>query len=158
MKGIIPAGFETTVGATPSLSTSDKLPHQALYAGSSESFIVPAQGKNVQGGLEFLRIMLSLEAGNKFAELTGSLPVIKGVAKDVKLTPGLASAREALTAAGDNVFFFKLGDWYAELGKAIADANGALMTKSINPTAWADRIQKAADKTASDTTITKFKR
>ena len=52
-------GFNMTVAPTPSLGGGDKLPFEAIRGTAGEPFIVPAKAKNVAGGLEYLRTMLS---------------------------------------------------------------------------------------------------
>ena len=158
MKGIMPADFDMAISPTPSLSRVDKLPFTAIYAKASEPFIVPSQARNVAGGMEFLRLMLSKAGALNFAKTTGSISVVKGGAEGVELSPGLQSAIADLAAAGSHLVLHRWGDWYKQLNAAVKDANGALMTKAIRPEEWVDRCQKAADSVAADPGITKFKR
>ena len=59
-KKVAPEDFETTVAPTP-LMDGSKLPFQSTRVSAAEAFIVPAKAKNVPGGQEYLRIMLSKE-------------------------------------------------------------------------------------------------
>lgn len=77
MKGKVPDGFDMLVQPTPSLTSSDAMPYEAINGGSGEPFMVGEQSKNKLGGLEYLRIMLGKDATAKFAELTGSLAAVK---------------------------------------------------------------------------------
>ena len=54
-----PAGFEYQLMPVPSLTASDKLPATALRAAAGEGYFVSAKSKNPQGGMEYLRQMLS---------------------------------------------------------------------------------------------------
>jgi len=158
MKGIMPDDFATVIATPPSLTTQDKLPFTALYAKASEPFIVPSQAKNVAGGMEFLRLMLSKDGAQNFAKSSGSIPVVKGATDNVDLTPGVKSASVALAAAGSNLVQHRFEDWYKPMHDDVTTATGALVTKAIKPEEWVTRCQKAADKIAGDSSITKFKR
>jgi N-acetylglucosamine transport system substrate-binding protein len=155
---VTPAGFDMVMGTVPALTGSDKLPNGAVMAASSESFLVPAKAKNVQGGLEFLRILFSKQVARGFAESAKALPVVDGATEGLSLSSGLGSVAEAVKTAGTNVFSYRFRTWYAPLSKAVDDATGELLTKRLNPQQWADRVQKAADAVAKDTSITKHTR
>ncbi|GIH08680.1 carbohydrate ABC transporter, N-acetylglucosamine/diacetylchitobiose-binding protein [Rhizocola hellebori] len=155
---VTPAGFDMVMGTVPALTGSDKLPNGAVMAASSESFLVPAKAKNVQGGLEFLRILFSKQVARGFAESAKALPVVNGATDGLTLPSGLSSVAQAVKAAGPNVFSYRFRTWYAPLSKAVDDATGELLTKRVNPEQWADRVQKAADAVAKDTSIAKHTR
>ncbi|WP_230686910.1 N-acetylglucosamine/diacetylchitobiose ABC transporter substrate-binding protein [Catellatospora vulcania] len=157
-QAVTPAGFDMVMGTVPALTGSDKLPNGAVMAASSESFIVPAKAKNVPGGLEFLRHLFSQKVARGFAENAKALPVVTGATDGLSLTSGLGSVAEAVKAAGPNVFSYKFRTWYAPLSKALDDATGELATKRINPQQWAERVQKAADAVAKDSSIVKHQR
>ncbi len=155
---VTPAGFDMVMATVPALTGSDKLPNGAVMAASSESYLVPAKAKNPQGGLEFLRYLFSKQVARGFAESAKALPVVTGATDGLTLTSGLGSVAEAVKAAGPNVFSYKFRTWYAPLSKAVDDATGELATKRINPQQWAERVQKAADAVAKDSSIVKHKR
>lgn len=155
---VTPAGFDMVMGTVPALTGGDKLPNGAVMAASSESFLVPAKAKNVQGGLEFLRILFSKQVARGFAQNSKALPVVRGATDGLTLTSGLQSVADAVKAAGANVFGYRFRTWYPPLSKAVDDATGELLTKRANPQQWADRVQKAADGVAKDASITKHKR
>ncbi|GLX02330.1 N-acetylglucosamine/diacetylchitobiose ABC transporter substrate-binding protein [Microtetraspora sp. NBRC 16547] len=157
-KSVTPAGFDMVVGATPRLSSSDKMPVTATQGGSGESFIVPAMAKNPYGAMEFLRIMLSKEAARRFAELASALPTVAGATEGLTLSSGLSSVRDMVAAAGDDVFIYKFGGWYPTIGKAASTATGELLTRRITPADWIKRLQKAADDVARDSSIPKYER
>jgi N-acetylglucosamine transport system substrate-binding protein len=157
-KGVAPAGFDMVMGPVPARTSSDKLKVTAVEAASSESFIVPAKAKNPRGGLEFLRVLFSKPAAKKFAELASTLPAVKGATDGLTLTSGLSSARDAMTAAGSEAFTYRFRTWYAPLAKAVDDATGELVNGRATAAQWADRVQKAADDLARDTSVKKYSR
>jgi N-acetylglucosamine transport system substrate-binding protein len=146
------------MGAVPARTGSDKFGAAAIQAASSESFIVPAKAKNVAGGLEYLRILFSKQSARSFAESAGTLPAIAGATDGLTLSSGLGSTRDAVNAAGKEAFTFRFRTWYAPLAKAVDDATGELVNKRATPTEWADRIQKAADALAKDSSVKKYTR
>jgi len=157
-QNVTPAGFDMVMAAVPALTGSDKLPAGTAQAASSESFLVPAGAKNAAGGLEYLRLLLSKEVARGFAQTAKSLPVVTGATDGLTLSSGLASVAAAAKTAGPNLFAYRYRTWYAPLAKAMDDATGELLTKRINPAQWAERVQKAADTVAKDSSLVKHKR
>jgi N-acetylglucosamine transport system substrate-binding protein len=157
-KAVTPAGFDMVMRPVPQLSASDKMAAGAVMGASSESYLVPAKAKNPLGGAEFLRTLFSKAAARKFAELTSSLPAVRGATDGLTVSSGLGSVRDAVSAAGTNVFAYRFRTWYAPLSKAVDDATGELLTKRATPAQWADRVQKAADAVAKDSSVKKYKR
>ncbi|MGH3587378.1 MAG: N-acetylglucosamine/diacetylchitobiose ABC transporter substrate-binding protein, partial [Pseudonocardia sp.] len=100
MKGITPDGFEMTMAPVPVLDSSSAMPVTALRTQPAEAFMVPTKAANVNGGMEYLRIMLSKEGAGRFAELTASVPALKGATDGVRKTPALESLSAGLEAAG----------------------------------------------------------
>jgi N-acetylglucosamine transport system substrate-binding protein len=58
MKGIAPPDFTMTAAPVPVLDTGGAMPLEAMHTLPTEAFLVPKQAKNVNGGLEYLRLML----------------------------------------------------------------------------------------------------
>ncbi len=82
-----------------------------------------------------------------------------GATEGLTLSSGLASVRDAVTAAGEDTFTYRFRTWYAPLAKAVDDATGELVNKRIIAgRVVRPRIQKAADALAKDTTVTKYTR
>lgn len=158
MKKITPTGFDMVVVPTPSLTTGDKLPVTALHASPGEGFLVAEQGKNKQGGLEFLRAMLSAKASLEFTKANAALTVVKGTADQVDGGTALSSANAVVSAAGTNTVNWYFANWYGEMAKKVEDATAALLNSDVDAKGWAARCQKAADETAKDKKVTKFTR
>lgn len=157
-KGLIPDNFNMVVKPTPSLSASEKVPFEGIQSAAGEGFIVPAKGKNVAGGKEYLRILFSKQGARFFSENTKSLTVVQGSADDLKLGSAFESVRAANTAAGPNTFIAQYGTWYKKLGDEARDQMGALLTKQIKPADFMVKVQKMADDVAKDDSIKKYKR
>ncbi|MFD0528304.1 N-acetylglucosamine/diacetylchitobiose ABC transporter substrate-binding protein [Kitasatospora arboriphila] len=141
-----PADFDMKFLPIPSLP-GDKLPFEAIRAGCREPFIVPAKAKNVAGGLELLRIMLTKEASGKFAQTANSLTCLKdGVGPEVQLKPGTASTVVALKAAAANTFNFQYPNTASKFDEDLQNASGELMAKRITPAEWIKRAKESATK------------
>jgi len=157
-KGVAPAGFDMVMGPVPALTPADKLPFTAVQAASSESFVVPSRAKNRPGGLEYLRILFAKQSATAFAQASNTLPAVAGATDGLRLTSGLGSVRDAVTAAGADTFTYRFRTWYAPLAKAVDDATGELVNGRTDPAGWATRIQKAADALAKDSSVKKYTR
>jgi N-acetylglucosamine transport system substrate-binding protein len=156
-KDSIPADFELTVAPTPSLS-GDQIPFEGILAAAGEGFIVPSQGKNVQGGKEWLRLLFSKEGGRAFAELTQNIPVVKGAVDDVVFTGGTASMQTVLAAAGENTFQSRYGGWYKLLNDEAKLVMADLLQKKISVEEFQETVQGIADDVKSDDSIPKYTR
>jgi N-acetylglucosamine transport system substrate-binding protein len=141
-----PSDFGMTFMPMPSLA-GDKLPVEAVRGGANEPFIVPKKAKNVAGGMEFLRIMLSKAGATAFAQAANSLTVVKdGVGPDVTLRPGTKSTVAALKAAGSNVFNPTYLQNASSLDIDMGNASGELMAGRIKPAEWLTRVKAATVK------------
>lgn len=154
-----PAGFEYVMVPTPNVTSSDKLPYEAIRAVAGEGYIVPAKAKNKEGGLEYLRLMLSKAGAKGFTEKTGQLTVVKDAAEGLTLPPGLQSAVKAQKASGDNsITFSNLESWHKELETALRTQTNELMFGRINADQFCDNVQKKADATKADSSLPKQRR
>ncbi|WP_214323196.1 N-acetylglucosamine/diacetylchitobiose ABC transporter substrate-binding protein [Nonomuraea sediminis] len=151
-----PAGFEYAIAPVPSVTAGDKMPYGAIHVGVGENFVVAAKGKNPQGGLEYLRIMLSKQGAKGFTEKTKSLTVVNGAAEGVDLPPGLMSAYRAQDAAGQNIITdARFEGWYKELFDFATKQTNAVMSGRITPDEFFSTVQKKADDIKADSSITK---
>jgi N-acetylglucosamine transport system substrate-binding protein len=113
MKKQTKEGFEMTGAPEPVVSSDSTLPWEALHSTAGEGFIIPSQGKNVAGGKEFMRAMLSKEAAVNFAKSTFSSTIVKDtIPEDGFGSTALVSQVKLLEGAGDNVFTFNYYDVY----------------------------------------------
>jgi N-acetylglucosamine transport system substrate-binding protein len=156
----LPADFEMAISPTPSLDASDKLPFAAVPYSSGESFLVPSKAKNTAGGLEYLRIMLSKEGAQKFAELTYTLTIVNGAHDDQTLDSVLESSLQLVKAAQEveRLESPKYGTWYRPLQEEVEAAMGVLLTGNLTAMGFLERIQKKADEVKKDPKIKKFTR
>ncbi len=130
----------------------------AVRAGAGEGYCVPAKAKNVQGGMEYLRLMLSDAGAKGFAQLIKSPTVVTAGSEGVTFPPGVTSSRAALKAAGKEVFNMTWDGDYKALDTEARTQTNALMFGRIKADEWCDKIQKKADEVKKDSSITKFKR
>ncbi|MFE2637556.1 N-acetylglucosamine/diacetylchitobiose ABC transporter substrate-binding protein [Streptomyces scopuliridis] len=154
-----PKDFQMKVAAPSSLDSSDKLPFGALWASGGEPFIVPANAKNPDGGMEQLRIMLSEESSKNFTSKVKSLSSFNGGTDGLSLSTALQAGVDALAKAGDNVLNPRLQDWYVELQKQKIGVGvlGELMAGRMTPAEAVKKCQEFADATAKDSAIKHYK-
>jgi len=106
-------GFKMTGAPEPTVTASSALPYTALHSTAGEGFIVPSQGKNVPGGKEFLRAMLSNDAAVNFAKTTFSSTIVKDtIPEDGFGSTALVSQVKMLEGAGSDVFSWNFVDLY----------------------------------------------
>ncbi|WP_433016647.1 N-acetylglucosamine/diacetylchitobiose ABC transporter substrate-binding protein [Kribbella sp. CA-294648] len=157
MKAVIPAGFGLTMFALPPLDTSPALP-RGLHVAPASPLLVPEKAANKPGGLEYLRAMLSKDVAAQVTAESNQLTVVRGAADGLELSTALRSARDLLTAAGDQTITWYFADWYPELGKVAAEATGAFLSGRLERNDWSAQIQAAADKLKQDESVTKYRR
>ena len=129
MTGLVPEGFDMVVAPIPPIEGSP-VPFEGIFAGAGEVFIVPADGANLAGGKEWMRLLLSKEAGRAFAEATKSLTVVQGSADGLELGTAFQSVQDAIAAAGANTFASRYGEWYPDLQEEAKNAMGSLLPVS----------------------------
>ncbi|MGP3920170.1 N-acetylglucosamine/diacetylchitobiose ABC transporter substrate-binding protein [Nonomuraea sp. 10N515B] len=157
-KTTTPADFEYGMFPIPDFTSSDKLPYGTLHTSPGENFIVPSKSANPQGGMEYLRAMLSKKAAGEFSEMVKTVSVVKGAGEGRQLSPGASSASKAVTDAGSNTVTYRWQTWYAQLKDEAIAATGQLMTGGLKPEAYLERLQKKADEIKNDSSIKKYKR
>ncbi len=113
MKDQTKDGFKMTGAPEPIVDSSSAMPYEALHSTAGEGYIIPSQGKNVAGGKEFMRAMLSKEAAVNFAKTTFSSTIVKDtIPEDGFGSTALVSQVKLLEAAGENVFSWQFVDLY----------------------------------------------
>ncbi|MFV0406559.1 MAG: N-acetylglucosamine/diacetylchitobiose ABC transporter substrate-binding protein [Propioniciclava sp.] len=158
MKNLTPEGFEMSVAPFPLLSDGAVLDYTAIEVSPGENFIVPANAKNPEGGMEFLRSMLTKEAAQNFSRLTGAPTVVKGALEGVELTPGLTSATEAIDNATETDVRVRFRSWYADLRTVWFESLADVLAGRADAETVTDRLQAAADAVAADDSIVKYTR
>lgn len=159
MEGLIPDGFEMTVKPTPSLSADDQLPQSAVQAGAGETFIVPANGNNVAGGMEWLRLLFSQEAAAFFAENVYSMTVVAGVGEGQDFGAPFNSALAVMNAAGADTFVgARYPGWYSDLDEESKYQFGLLMTGQTSVDDMCNALQDLVNQIREDDSIPKFTR
>jgi N-acetylglucosamine transport system substrate-binding protein len=158
-KAVTPAGFNMAVAPTPSLGAGDKLPFAAVRGTAGEPFIVPAKAKNERGGMELMRIMLSMRGAKDFTQKVSSLTIVSGAADGVQLPFGLNSCVKVLQDSGDNGFNWIYPIYYRKLERNLVDAAcGDFFGGRTTPDEFLKACQKGADEIAADSTIKKYRR
>ncbi|MEU4678319.1 N-acetylglucosamine/diacetylchitobiose ABC transporter substrate-binding protein [Micromonospora sp. NPDC023737] len=158
-KKVTPEGFNMIIQPTPSLGSGDKLPYEAIRGTAGEPFMVPAKAKNLAGGLEYFRTMLSLKGAQDFTRKVASLTIVAGSTDGVELPFGLGTVVKALDASGSNGFNWVYNNYYRKLERELIDAAcGEFFSGRIGPAEFLDQCQRGADSIAQDSSIKKYKR
>ncbi|TDW15346.1 N-acetylglucosamine/diacetylchitobiose ABC transporter substrate-binding protein [Kribbella kalugense] len=157
MKTLIPANFALTMFAVPALDTSPALA-SGLHVAATAPFLVPEKAKNNAGGLEYLRALLSQDVASQVTSESNQLTIVRGAADGLEIGTALRSARDLLSAAGDQIITWYFDSWYPAFANAAAAATGQLMAGGLQQSEWTARIQAAADKLKQDNAITKYHR
>jgi N-acetylglucosamine transport system substrate-binding protein len=149
--------FEMAYMLEPLLSDAAVMPYETLRATPGEPYVIPADAKNPQGALEYMRAMLSQEGARGFIEMVSSLTSVLGSADGVQLSaPGLNSAKDAFVAAGENIVNWFYPTWYPTMeNPGIDQATGRLLKADINPDQWADECEAVAAQIREDDSIGK---
>lgn len=152
----ITPNFEYAVMPYPSVTTADQLPATAINAAAGEIYFASTKGTNVQGGKEYLRVMLSKAAALEFTKLTKSLTVVAGAADGQTISPGLTSGNDMLSKAGKDIFMGYLWDtWYKKMNDASLEAVNTLMFSGGDAQKFCDTMEKIAQEVANDASISK---
>ncbi len=148
-------GFNMTGAPEPIVGDGSALPWEALHSTAGEGYIVPAQAKNLAGGKEFLRAMLSKEAAVNFAKTTFSSTIVKDtIPADGFGSTALVSQVKLLEAAGSNVFTWNFVDLYGTNTDQLVLWNTFLQGGSDVAT-FTKGLQDITDKIAKDDSIKK---
>jgi N-acetylglucosamine transport system substrate-binding protein len=155
MKDQTKSGFKMTGAPEPVVSSNSKMPWEALHSTAGEPYIVPSQGKNVAGGKEFMRAMLSQEAAVNFAKTKLASTIVKGtVPPDGFGSTALQSQIQMLEAAGSNVFSWNFVDLYGTNTDQLVVWNSFLSGDS-DVAKLTKGLQDITDKVAKDDSIKK---
>ncbi len=157
MKDQTKPDFRMTGLAEMTVTADSSMPYAALHSASGEPFVIPSQGKNVAGGKELLRTMLSKEAATNFAKTKLAPTIVKGtVPADGFGSTALVSQNDLLSAAGSDVFTWKFVDLYGINADQLVIWNSFLAGKA-DVAALTSGLQKISDKIREDDSIKKIK-
>jgi N-acetylglucosamine transport system substrate-binding protein len=155
MKKQTKSGFKMTGAPEPVVSSDSKMPWEALHSTAGEPYVVPSQGKNVAGGKEFMRAMLSKEAAVNFAKTKLASTIVKGtVPADGFGSTALVSQVKLIEAAGSNVFSWNFIDLYGMNQDQLVVWNTFLQGGS-SVAELTKGLQTITDKVAKDDSIKK---
>jgi len=147
--------FKMTGAPEPTVSSTSAMPWEALHSTAGEGYVVPSQAKNVAGGKEFLRAMLSRDAATNFAKTTFSSTIVKGlIPADGFGSTALQSQVKMLDAAGTNVFSWNFVDLYGTNTDQLVLWNSFLQGDSDVAT-LTKGLQSITDKIAKDDSVKK---
>ncbi|MFI5085470.1 MAG: N-acetylglucosamine/diacetylchitobiose ABC transporter substrate-binding protein [Actinomycetales bacterium] len=156
MKDQTKSGFKMTGAPVPALSSNGKFPYEALHSAAGEPYIVPTQGKNVAGGKELLRIMLSKDSATNFAKTKLAPTIIKGtVPADGFGSTALVSQTKMLDAAGSKIYTWNFIDLYGMNKDMLVVWNTFLDGKSDVAT-LTSALQAITDKVRNDSSVKKI--
>ncbi|MEZ4638235.1 MAG: extracellular solute-binding protein [Caldilineaceae bacterium] len=155
MRELTPENFNMVVKPVPG-ETEDVYASIGAWAG--ETFIVPSQGNNPVGGMEYLRCLMSKENAKWFAQNVGAIMPVIGGTEGVELSSAVRSATGIAEAAGDNIFDYQIDAWYTDLNNEMRDRTGDLLTGRMTPEQWVEAMQAKADETKADDAIPKYER
>ncbi|MFR9673229.1 N-acetylglucosamine/diacetylchitobiose ABC transporter substrate-binding protein [Streptomyces sp. TR06-5] len=155
-----PKDFEMRVAPPSGLDSSDAMPFETTWASGGEPFMVPANAKNPDGGMEQMRIMLGEQSSKNFVKQVSSLTAFDGGTDGLSLPPGLASAVEVVDAAGDNIVNPRIPDWYVSLQKEKIGTGciGEMMAGRMTPAECAKKAQQFTDEAREDDSLKHYKR
>lgn len=157
MKKATKGGFKMTGAPEMTLTDSSKLPYDALRSAAGEPYIVPKQGKNVAGGKEIMRAMLSKDAATNFSKTRLAPTIVKGLVPDDGFgSTALVSQTKMLDAAGDNVFNYQFVDLYG-MNKDQLTVWNSFLSGKIDASGLTKGLQQITDKVANDDSVKKIK-
>ncbi|MBO0829823.1 MAG: N-acetylglucosamine/diacetylchitobiose ABC transporter substrate-binding protein [Streptosporangiales bacterium] len=157
MKKATKADFKMTGIPELTVTSSPQMPYETIRSAAGEPYIVPAKGKNVAGGKEIMRAMLSKDAATNFSKTRLAPTIVKGlVPPDGFGSTALQSQTKMLDAAGTNVFNYQFVDYYGMNTDQLVVWNSFLSGK-IDAAALTKGLQKITDKIAGDSSVKKIK-
>ena len=118
---------------------------------------MPSQAKNVAGGKEILRAMLSKAAATNFSKTRLAPTIVKGlVPADGFGSTALVSQTKMLDAAGSNTFNYQFVDYYGMNTDQLVVWNSFLSGQTDVP-GLTKGLQTITDKIANDPSVKKQK-
>src|SRR5262249_10833868 len=132
------------------------LPYAALRSAAGEPYIVPSKGKNVAGGKEILRAMLSKEAATNFAKTRLAPTIVKGlVPADGFGSTALQSQIAMLDAAGTDIFDYQFVSLYGMNTDNLVAWN-SFLSGQLDAAGLTKALQEITDKVRNDSSVKKI--
>jgi N-acetylglucosamine transport system substrate-binding protein len=157
MKKNTKKGFKMTGAPEMIIGSDSAMPYEALHSTAGEPYVVPSKGKNVAGGKELLRAMLSHDAATNFAKTRLSPTIVKGtVPADGFGSSALVSQTQMLKGAGSNIFTWNFIDLYGVNPDQLVVWNSFLDGKT-DAAGLTSGMQKISDKVREDDSVKKVK-
>jgi N-acetylglucosamine transport system substrate-binding protein len=157
MKKATKSNFQMTGAPEPTVSSSPKMPYESLRAAAGEPYIVPSQGKNVAGGKELLRAMLSKAAATNFSKTRLAPTIVKGLVPSNGFgSTALVSQTKMLDAAGSNTFNYQFVDYYGMNTDQLVPWN-SFLSGQLDVAGLTKALQGITDKIANDSSVKKLK-
>ena len=151
MKKTMPAGAQLQYMVTPAPAGSGDPTAVPI---DIEPWMIPTDGKNHDGAIDFLKYMTSLEKAKQFVIEKSTLTAIKGSEK-VNLPHSLEAPLAAFNGSKTQ-WSYELRYWYAVMETEIENA----LTQLVNggtAAQFCDRCEAAADKIRKDNSVKKHK-
>lgn len=156
MKKATSANFQMIGCATPTLTSTPQLPHTAMRSAAANPFLVPSKGKNVAGGKELMRAMLSKEAASNFSRTRLTPTIVKGLIPDDGFgSTALRSQSQMLDAAGSDVFNYNFEKLYG-MGPDQRTIWNSFLSGQWNVKELTKALQAVTDGIAKDDAIKKI--
>jgi N-acetylglucosamine transport system substrate-binding protein len=156
MKDQTKSDFQMTGFPEMVLSSGSAMPYTAMHSTAGEPFVIPSQAKNVAGGKELLRTMLSQEAATNFAKEKLAPTIVKGtVPEDGFGSTALVSQSKMLTDAGTDVFTWGFVDLYGMNPDQLVPWN-SFLAGDASVSELTSRLQEITDKVREDDSIKKI--
>ncbi|GAA1592837.1 N-acetylglucosamine/diacetylchitobiose ABC transporter substrate-binding protein [Kribbella hippodromi] len=156
MKKATKAGFDMKGIPEPTLTASPKLPYTSLRSAAGEPYIVPAKAKNVAGGKELLRAMLSKDAATNFSKTRLAPTIVKGlVPADGFGSTALQSQTQMLDAAGTDVFDYQVFSLYGMNTDQLVVWN-SFLSGQVDAAGLTKGLQQITDKVRNDSSVKKI--
>ncbi|HZX07758.1 N-acetylglucosamine/diacetylchitobiose ABC transporter substrate-binding protein [Kribbella sp.] len=156
MKKATKAGFDMKGIPEPTLTANSKLPYATLRSAAGEPYIVPSKAKNVAGGKELLRAMLSKDAATNFSKTRLAPTIVKGlVPADGFGSTALQSQTQMLDAAGTNVFDYQVFSLYGMNADQLVVWN-SFLSGQLDAAGLTKGLQQITDKVRNDSSVKKI--
>lgn len=155
MEGRTSEGFEMTVAAAPTLTSSPTLPATAIHSASTEPFLVPAAARNPDGGKALLRMLLTPAVAQEFTRTTLTPSVVRNSMPTDLVSSALVSQTRLLADAGEDVFSWRFAEYYG-INLEQGELWQRFLSQQLTAAGLADGLQEITDRVRNDPTIERY--